>query len=375
MSAAKGDSARDELKEIALNLFTIEVSTILSSGMTARKMPPVAIALIDIVGTYYRFLSGIERKYAMAEHWRYEASRLKIISDTDEIGRHEPGRSKRMPGVEEEDGDRRQEQRWNKRIEFYRPLYWDADIGWLSNPERRRNNSGSFKALSDFAKLFRNYLLWSDREKDKQKRGAHTDDPAPGVDARQIAEDLPIIDRIYRHSAILGALVAQFEQRTAPTLANMDYKDIDALSNEELDDLNTDAISDLREQEIQALRKVEEDDSHPWCKRRQWFTQSAKPGYKEPMLLATEVPVTSTQITEIRKIWETGTEQVVMQSVIQMDGDIITRVHPGKVKEVMLHELHNETTATAIKTWMNMAKLVAGLVDKTFNAFFKLLKA
>jgi hypothetical protein len=372
MNLTQRESGRDELKEIARNLFTLEVSTILSRGMTARKMPPIPIALIDIIGRYYRFLSGIERRYSIDKQWGDTGFRQGIISDTEEVGRKTPVRG---GAVEDEDGDSRQEERWKKRIAFYRPLYWESDTGLLSNPERRRNNSGSFKAISHFAKLFRNYLLWLDREKAEYRHGQRIDDPLPGVEATKIAEDLPIIERIYRNSAILGTLVAGLEQQVRELKKEVnDCKDIGDYSDEELDALNMDEVMERSEKLREAVNKAGRQEDHPWCKRRQWFTQSAKENNPEPMMLATRVPVTSSQITEIRKIWETGTEQVVMQSVIQMDGDIITRVHPDKVNATLIHQLHNEATKTAIKTWIDMAKLVTELVGKAFNTFFDLLK-
>lgn len=272
-----------------------------------------------------------------------------------------------------------------------------------------------------------------------------------------VGEDLPIIDRIYRHSAILGVMVADFEsnvkgivarpgnlkldddrERLKQRLKNDLMKRLPSLSLESeereqwarfvdgkgADIVGTD-VADWSDQDIEAIEDslsrregaaglpdvdkgrhrddwyrilgeahrlfleecVQNNSGHPWCKQRHWFfglpgerdarpMKEAEEGRAQdtaPMKLATEVPVNSTQITEIRKIWETGTEKAVLQSVIQMDGDVITRVHPTKVHEQELHALHTQATKTAIKTWMDMFKLITELVSDTFNKLFGLL--
>lgn len=360
---------RDGIREIALNLFTVEVSTIVKAGMTARKMPAVPIALIDVIGTYYRFLSGLDHRYAVTEKldsglgpyaprprggdlgpaaaksapdpaaWDLAVFRSDTADLTESQARSggAPLAAKaRGTGPTEADPD------WGERTAALLRDYWDPQTGCLGDLDRRCNSSGSFAALCAIARLFRNYLLWLDRQK------AHPDspDPAPHIDAQQIDEDLIVCERVFQHSAILKGYVAGFE-----TAAGLDPQSASAAC-------------------LGGPDGSAPDDRHPWCKRWAWFTERA-----DRLDLAAAVQVSASHITQIRKIWDTGTETVVMQTLVQMDGDIITRVHPryADAAAARLHQLHNEATRTAIETWKDMALLVASLVGSTFQGLADLL--
>jgi len=73
----------------------------------------------------------------------------------------------------------------------------------------------------------------------------------------------------------------------------------------------------------------------------------------------------------LRKIWELGTEEVVMQTVIYLDGDVITRIRPDCYEDPQKKELikiHNEGVRTSISFWSNLVDLIA-----TFANVFKKL--
>lgn len=71
-------------------------------------------------------------------------------------------------------------------------------------------------------------------------------------------------------------------------------------------------------------------------------------------------------MTMLRKIWEVGVESVVMQSVIALDGDVVTRVHHAhaEAESKPLHDLHLAATRTAIDTWSTVVKLLASLIHR-----------
>jgi hypothetical protein len=55
----------------------------------------------------------------------------------------------------------------------------------------------------------------------------------------------------------------------------------------------------------------------------------------------------------LRKIWEIGTEEIVMQTVIHLDGDVMTRVQPhwaGPEGQGVL-AIHNTSVTTATSYW------------------------
>ena len=66
----------------------------------------------------------------------------------------------------------------------------------------------------------------------------------------------------------------------------------------------------------------------------------------------------------IRKAWELGTDEVVIQTTVQIDGDVVTRIYSDYTERdlVELMKLHEMSVNTSIRSWKN-------LLD-TVNAFF-----
>ncbi len=69
--------------------------------------------------------------------------------------------------------------------------------------------------------------------------------------------------------------------------------------------------------------------------------------------------------TKIRKIWEVGTETVLVQTAIQLKGDVITRIFqqiaekdPGNIMKV-----HQQSIQTAMGMWSNIIDAVIRFVE------------
>ena len=77
--------------------------------------------------------------------------------------------------------------------------------------------------------------------------------------------------------------------------------------------------------------------------------------------------------TRIRKIWEIGAEHIVAQTVIQIDGDVITRIQDGlsdqQIQSVMLLQKSGVDTGVGYwKTLLDVAeRLIDGLASKLFR--------
>lgn len=73
----------------------------------------------------------------------------------------------------------------------------------------------------------------------------------------------------------------------------------------------------------------------------------------------------------LRKIWEVGTETVVMQTVIQLDGDIITRIQESRMtaSNKPIHDLHRETVESAIRNWQFLGQTVAQFLTSVLKRF------
>jgi hypothetical protein len=75
------------------------------------------------------------------------------------------------------------------------------------------------------------------------------------------------------------------------------------------------------------------------------------------------------QITQIRKAWEIGTERIVMQTVIQIDGDVTTRLwqsfarNPNKT----IMEIHNQSISISTEFWSNLVRTLADIAGEALN--------
>ncbi len=73
------------------------------------------------------------------------------------------------------------------------------------------------------------------------------------------------------------------------------------------------------------------------------------------------LPLATDEVINLRKIWEVGTETVVMQSMAQLDGDIITRIQKGRedASDQAIHELHRQSLESALKHWKFLGETAA----------------
>ncbi len=83
-------------------------------------------------------------------------------------------------------------------------------------------------------------------------------------------------------------------------------------------------------------------------------------------------PLDVADATRIRKIWELGTERVVLQTIIQVDGDVITRVRPDlRSREAdLLFEIHRHGIKTSVESWRFLLDIVGKLAGKAVETFF-----
>ncbi|MFQ5543894.1 MAG: hypothetical protein ACE5FY_06035 [Nitrospiria bacterium] len=75
----------------------------------------------------------------------------------------------------------------------------------------------------------------------------------------------------------------------------------------------------------------------------------------------------------IRKIWEVGVERVLMQTVVQIDGDIVTRIQVGREteKDKFLQEMHKDLVNLAIGNWHFMVQTLADMAKSTLKSIFR----
>lgn len=77
------------------------------------------------------------------------------------------------------------------------------------------------------------------------------------------------------------------------------------------------------------------------------------------------------QLATLRRIWEVGTESVVMQTCVGITGDVTTRVVRGfeGSEFAALHKLHNGGTQVAIRTWQGIIAAIADFGRELIGLF------
>ncbi len=85
-------------------------------------------------------------------------------------------------------------------------------------------------------------------------------------------------------------------------------------------------------------------------------------------------PLTADEIVVIRKAWELGTQEIAIQTVLQLDGDVVTRVQTGYTKEIYngLHEIHNQGVTTSVKFWKILVELIQYIVESIWKLILPL---
>ncbi|MCS7004877.1 MAG: hypothetical protein NZM38_06075 [Cytophagales bacterium] len=82
------------------------------------------------------------------------------------------------------------------------------------------------------------------------------------------------------------------------------------------------------------------------------------------------------EITLIRKVWEIGTQQVLLQTVIQIDGDITSYIatpllEMNQYLQSIILNIHNDAVATSTRSWSALFNTIMSIAGKTFDRIFK----
>lgn len=69
------------------------------------------------------------------------------------------------------------------------------------------------------------------------------------------------------------------------------------------------------------------------------------------------------EMVQLRKVWEIGTEEVVMQTVLWIDGDATQRVHPAYIDKAheQLIGIHAASVTASLSYWKSLGEIVVGL--------------
>ena len=69
------------------------------------------------------------------------------------------------------------------------------------------------------------------------------------------------------------------------------------------------------------------------------------------------------ELVIIRKAWELGVEEIAMQTIIQLDGDVVTRIQPKYAQEGnnILYKIHNQGIGVSVSFWKELVGIVKDL--------------
>ena len=81
------------------------------------------------------------------------------------------------------------------------------------------------------------------------------------------------------------------------------------------------------------------------------------------MYLLNPIPFEAEQLIRLRKINEIGTETIAMQTCVQLDGDVVTRVHPkyalSNSMTAEIQKIHSEGLQISIQRWQDIVATIA----------------
>ena len=89
-----------------------------------------------------------------------------------------------------------------------------------------------------------------------------------------------------------------------------------------------------------------------------------------------DILLTPEHITMVRKIWEIGMEQVLLQTTVQIDGDITSVISreflqmPDRTKDMVM-KVHEDSIQSSTRIWKMLFETIGKLAGKGFNKIFE----
>ena len=88
-----------------------------------------------------------------------------------------------------------------------------------------------------------------------------------------------------------------------------------------------------------------------------------------------DIELTPEHITLIRKVWEIGMEQVLLQTNIQIDGDITSILAKDFIRmptatQNMIMKVHEDSISSSSRIWQMLFETIGKLAGKGFNKIF-----
>lgn len=306
-----GDIA-GRFQDIAKDLFSIEVNTILRDNISAQKMPSPRHALLDIGNEYFEILRGMELSHR--NPLRQDETK-QIKNEAVEFGPAEFADMRRKWGFytqqEIKDGTPGE-----KKVQ-------------LVVEESVYDQLGGFAAFDIMRTWADKFLIGSSKDLDDTQ--------------------LSILPRIRDNADMLKGMFIAMCRRDNKLKEQGLAKELEKKREEkELTPVTVVELSQKIDLE-QTLMLTNQ------------YTRSDIMGNEN----LAPLPVKDSELVLIRKVWEIGTEVIAMQTTIQVDGDVITRLNPNFMddkKSQYLRAYHDEGVRIALSYWGNFITIAKELV-------------
>ncbi|MEZ4465326.1 MAG: hypothetical protein R3F43_12815 [bacterium] len=82
-----------------------------------------------------------------------------------------------------------------------------------------------------------------------------------------------------------------------------------------------------------------------------------------------DLKLSTTDRVTLRKIWELGCEEILMQTLVQLDGDVVTRLTDDGAREEAstMHRLHSEGVRVATQSWRHLVDSLGSFARSLFQ--------
>ena len=82
-------------------------------------------------------------------------------------------------------------------------------------------------------------------------------------------------------------------------------------------------------------------------------------------------PLASQNVLRIRRIWDVATEEVVMQTLVQLNGDVVTRVTEFYASDEyrVLHKVHADSVMVSMDMWKELIATLAAFFSQLLDRF------
>jgi hypothetical protein len=268
-----------DFAELAGNLLTLEINTILKDGMSAQKMPTPANALIDVVQNYHTFLCKHAREFGA-------------------LGRVQPG--------------------WADAIS--RSFDWGLSPFPISPGAAARASDPEF---------------------------LQTTPDSVNPDSLHNIREIAVWLREMRDRTVLVAQEPDSGGLDLPPRTEADVREV---------------VSRLQPEDDAVLSRIRRN-----CDQLKSLVGQSTITRQSRMQLAGD------DVLMLRKVWELSTEIIIMQTVIQIDGDVVTRVQRGRddARSGGLHAAHQEAVATSFRHWRYLVRTMAQLAGTTIRSLLR----